>query len=191
MARTFKKTDLAIDNSEVREIVKELKQYGKKDVLKTLAKFHREIAKEQLAESRVLARKQPVPKAIRSSKNIKPQATRTQAKIKIGRASNRQPSALSMEFGRDSLLVPIRGSSSMRKIDRNAVGKLRYSRRGATFPYRRWIGNQYASGTSSFGKFGKGGYVVQRTVANEQDRIMSTYNDRLYEALARSIGKKL
>ena len=44
MARTFKKTDLAIDNSEVREIVKELKQYGKKDVLKTLAKFHREIA---------------------------------------------------------------------------------------------------------------------------------------------------
>ena len=25
MARTFKKTDLAIDNSEVREIVKELK----------------------------------------------------------------------------------------------------------------------------------------------------------------------
>ena len=60
MARTFKKTDLAIDNSEVREIVKELKQYGKKDVLKTLAKFHREIAKEQLADSRVLGRKQPV-----------------------------------------------------------------------------------------------------------------------------------
>ena len=44
MARTVKKTDLAIDNSEVRQIVKELKQYGKKDVLKTLSKFHREIA---------------------------------------------------------------------------------------------------------------------------------------------------
>ena len=63
MARTLKKTDLAIDNSEVREIVKELKQYGKKDVLKTLSKFHREIAKEQLQDISVLARKQPVPKA--------------------------------------------------------------------------------------------------------------------------------
>ena len=56
MARTFKKTDLAIDNKEVIEIVKELRQYGKKDVLKTLSKFHREIAKEQLAESRTLGR---------------------------------------------------------------------------------------------------------------------------------------
>ena len=43
MARTFKKTDLAIDNSEVRELAKELKQYGKKDVLKTLSKFHRDV----------------------------------------------------------------------------------------------------------------------------------------------------
>ena len=38
MARTFKKTDLAIDNSEVRELLKILKQYGKKDVLKTIIK---------------------------------------------------------------------------------------------------------------------------------------------------------
>ena len=182
---------LAIDNTEVKAIVKELTRYGKKDVLNALRKFNREIAKEVSDKARSLGAKQPVPKAVRSTKNIKPQATRTQAKIKIGKPSNRQPSALSMEFGRDSLLVPVRGSSKMRKIDRNAVGKLRYSRRGATFPYRRWIGNQYASGTSSFGKFGKGGYVVQRTVANEQDRIMTTYNDRLYEALAKAIGKKI
>ena len=182
---------LAIDNSEVREIVKELNRYGKKDVLKALLAFNRELAKEVSDKAINLGAKQPGPKAVRSTKNIKPQATRTQAKIKIGKPSNRQPSALSMEFGRDSLLVPVRGSSKMRKIDCNAVGKLRYSRSGATFPYRRWIGNQYASGTSSFGAFGKGGYVVQRTVANEQDRIMTTYNDRLYEALAKAIGKKI
>ena len=164
---TLKINDLAIDNTEIKEIVSELKRYGKTDVLKALRAFNREIAKEVSDKSRSLAKKQPVPKAIRSANNIKPQATRTQAKIKIGRSSDRQPTALSMEFGRDSILVPVGKGGKMRKIDRNAVGKLRYSRRGATFPYRRWIGNQYASGTSSFGKFGKGGYVVQRTVAND------------------------
>ena len=39
MARTFKKTDLAIDNSEVREIVKELKQMVKKMFLKLWLSF--------------------------------------------------------------------------------------------------------------------------------------------------------
>ena len=37
---------LAIDNSEVKGIVKELARYGKKDVLKALRAFNREIAKE-------------------------------------------------------------------------------------------------------------------------------------------------
>jgi hypothetical protein len=187
----FKLDHLAIDNSEVREIVKELNRYGKTDVLKALRAFNREIAKEVSDKARSLGAKQPVPKASQSTKNIKPQATRTQAKIKIGKPSNRQPSALSMEFGRDSLLVPVRGRSKPRKILREEVGRLPFSRRGATFPYRRWIGNQYATGTSSFGRFGKGGYVVMRTIAREQDRIMSTYNDRLYEALAKAIGKKI
>ena len=107
MARTFKKTDLAIDNSEVREIVKELKQYGKKDVLKTLAKFHREIAKEQLTDSRVLARKQPVPKANKSAMGFTASGTRSEAKINI-KTSDRYPSALSMEFGRRFQYVPTR-----------------------------------------------------------------------------------
>lgn len=181
--------DLAIDNREIKEVVKELQKYGKTDVLKALRTFHREIAKEVSDKSRILAKKQPVPKANKSANGIKPQATRTQAKIKIT-SGDRNPSALAMEFGRDSMLVPIRGSSKMRKIDRNQVGKLRYSRRGAKFPYRNWIGNQYASGTSSFGQFGKGGYVVQRTVAREQDRIMEMYNDGMYDALAKAIGKK-
>ena len=182
--------DLAIDNREIKEVVKELQKYGKTDVLKALRTFHRDIAKEVSDKSRTLAKKQLVPKATQSATRIRPQATRTQAKIKIGSSTDRQPTALSMEFGRDSILVPVRGSSKMRKIDRNAVGKLRHSRRGAKFPYRRWIGNQYASGTSSFGQFGKGGYVVQRTVAREQDKIMEMYNDGMYDALAKAIGKK-
>ncbi len=155
----FKLDHLAIDNSEVREIVKELNRYGKTDVLKALRAFNREIAKEVSDKARSLGAKQPVPKASQSTKNIKPQA--------------------------------VRGRSKPRKILREEVGRLPFSRRGATFPYRRWIGNQYATGTSSFGRFGKGGYVVMRTIAREQDRIMSTYNDRLYEALAKAIGKKI
>lgn len=186
---TLKIDDLAIDNTEIKEIVKELKKYGKTDVLKALRAFNREIAKEVSDKSRTLAKKQPVPKASRSATNIKPQATRTQAKIKIGKSSDRQPTALSMEFGRDSILVPIGKGGKMRKITRNQVGRLPSSRRGAKFPYRNWIGNQYASGTSSFNQFGKGGYVVQKTVAREQDRIMNTYNDRLYDALRKAIGK--
>ena len=65
---------LAIDNSEVREIVKELNRYGKKDVLKALRAFNREIAKEVSDKARKLGAKQPVPKAVRSTKNIKPQS---------------------------------------------------------------------------------------------------------------------
>lgn len=187
---TVKLNDLAIDNSEIKTIVNELKRYGQKDVLNALRRFHREIAKEVSDKSRNLAKKQPVPKAARSATRISPQGTRTAAKIKINKSTDRQPTALTMEFGRDSLLVPVRGSASMRKITRNEVGRLPNSRRGAKFPYRRWIGNQYASGTSSFGKFGKGGYVVHKTVAREQDTIMETYNDRLYDALAKAIGKK-
>ena len=49
---------LAIDNSEVREIVKELNRYGKKDVLKALRAFNREIAKEVSDKARKLGAKQ-------------------------------------------------------------------------------------------------------------------------------------
>ena len=185
MARTVKKTDLAIDNSEVREIVKELKQYGKKDVLKTLSKFHREIAKEQLKDSRVLARKQPVPKANRSAMGFTASGTRTEAKINI-KTSDRYPSALSMEFGRRFQYVPTR-SGKTRAITASEVGRLPYSRPGAKFPYRRWIGNQFTSGSSSFAKFGKGSYVVGKVLKRNQNEILTTYSDRLYDALVKAI----
>ena len=185
MARTFKKTDLAIDNSEVREIVKELKQYGKKDVLKTLSKFHREIAKEQLADSRVLARKQPVPKANRSAMGFTASGTRSEAKINI-KSNDRYPTSLSMEFGRRIMKVPVR-SGGMRSITRSEVGNLPYSRPGAKFPYRKYIGNQRVRGESSFYQFGKGGYVVGKTISRNQNQILETYSDRMYEALVKAI----
>ena len=185
MARTFKKTDLAIDNSEVREIVKELKQYGKKDVLKTLAKFHREIAKEQLAESRVLARKQPVPKANRSAMGFTASGTRSEAKINI-KTSDRYPSALSMEFGRRFQYVPTRNGGT-RAITQAEVGRLPISRPGAKFPYRKWIGNNRDRGDSSFTKLGKQGYVVGKTISKNQNEILETYNERLFDALTKAI----
>ena len=185
MARTFKKTDLAIDNSEVKEIVKELKQYGKKDVLKTLAKFHREIAKEQLADSRVLARKQPVPKANRSAMGFTASGTRSEAKINI-KTSDRYPSALSMEFGRRFQYVPTRRGGT-RAITQAEVGRLPHSRPGAKFPYRKWIGNNRDRGDSSFTKLGKQGYVVGKTISRNQNEILETYNDRLYDALTKAI----
>jgi hypothetical protein len=185
MARTFKKTDLAIDNSEVREIVKELKEYGKKDVLKTLAKFHREIAKEQLADSRVLGRKQQIPKANRSVMGITASGTRTEAKINI-KTSQRNPSALTLEFGRRFQYVPVRGGGT-RAITASEVGRLPHSRPGAKFPYRKWIGNQYQRGDSSFTKLGKEGYVVGRTISKNQKEILETYNDKMYDALVKAI----
>ena len=57
---TLKIDDLAIDNTEIKEIVKELKKYGKTDVLKALRAFNREIAKEVSDKARTLAKKQPV-----------------------------------------------------------------------------------------------------------------------------------
>jgi len=185
MARTFKKTDLAIDNSEVKEIVKELKEYGKKDVLKTLAKFHREIAKEQLADSRTLGRKQPVPKANRSAMGFTASGTRSEAKINI-KTSDRYPSALSMEFGRRFQYVPTR-RGGIRAITQSEIGRLPYSRPGAKFPYRKWIGNQNQRGDSSFTKLGKQGYVVGKTISRNQKEILETYNDRLYDALTKAI----
>ena len=185
MARTFKKTDLAIDNSEVREIVKELKEYGKKDVLKTLAKFHREIAKEQLQDSRVLARKQPVPKANKSAMGFTASGTRSEAKINI-KTSDRYPSALSMEFGRRFQYVPTRRGGT-RAITQAEIGRLPHSRPGAKFPYRKWIGNNRDRGDSSFTKLGKQGYVVGKTISRNQNEILETYNDRLYDALTKAI----
>ena len=185
MARTFKKTDLAIDNSEVKEIVKELKQYGKKDVLKTLSKFHREIAKEQLADSRVLARKQPVPKANRSAMGFTASGTRSEAKINI-KTSDRYPTALSMEFGRRFQYVPTRRGGT-RAITQAEIGRLPHSRPGAKFPYRKWIGNNRDRGDSSFTKLGKQGYVVGKTISRNQNEILETYNDRLYDALTKAI----
>ena len=174
MARTFKKTDLAIDNSEVKEIVKELKQYGKKDVLKTLAKFHREIAKEQLQDSRVLARKQPVPKANRSAMGFTASGTRSEAKINI-KSNDRYPTSLSMEFGRRFQYVPTRRGGT-RAITQAEVGRLPHSRPGAKFPYRKWIGNNRDRGDSSFTKLGKQGYVVGKTISRNQNEILETYN---------------
>lgn len=181
----FKKTDLAIDNSEVRELVKELKQYGKTDVLKTLAKFHRELAKEQLSQSRTLARKQPVPQANKSAMGFTASGTRTEAKINI-KTTDRYPSALSMEFGRRFQYVPVRGGK-IRAITASEVGRLPNSRPGAKFPYRKWIGNARDRGDSTFTKLGKQGYVVGKTIARNQDEILESYNDKMYEALVKAI----
>ena len=185
MAKTFKKTDLAIDNSELKEIVKELNKYGKKDVLKSLSKFHREIAKEQLSDSRNLARKQRVPKARKSAMGFTASGTRSEAKINI-KSNDRYPTSLSMEFGRRFLYVPTR-SGGTRAITQSEVGRLPHSRPGAKFPYRRWIGNQNARGDSSFTKLGKQGYVVGKTISRNQNEILETYNDRLYDALVKAI----
>jgi len=181
----FKKTDLAIDNSEVRELVKELKQYGKTDVLKTLAKFHRELAKEQLSQSRTLARKQPVPQANKSAMGFTASGTRTEAKINI-KTTERYPSALSMEFGRRFQYVPVRGGKT-RAITAAEVGRLPHSRPGAKFPYRKWIGNARDRGDSTFTKLGNQGYVVGKTIARNQDEILESYNDKMYEALVKAI----
>tara|TARA_R100001480_G_scaffold108861_1_gene110473 strand:- start:213 stop:761 length:549 start_codon:yes stop_codon:yes gene_type:complete len=175
----------AIDNSELIELRKDLKKYGKQDVLKALSKFHRQIAKEQLSDIRPLAKKQPVPKARQSAMGFTASGTRTEAKINV-KTSKRNPMALTLERGREYQYVPVR-SGGTRAIKRSDIGRLPNSRPGAKFPYRRWIGNQYTSGTSSFAKFGKGSYVVGKVLKRNQNEILETYSDKLYDALVKAI----
>ena len=183
MARKIK--DFAVDNSEIKEIVKELKQYASKDVVKAVSKFHRELAKEQLQDIRPLARKQPVPLARKSAMGFTASGTRTEAKINI-KSNDRYPTSLSMEFGRRFQYVPTR-SGKTRAITASEVGRLPYSRPGAKFPYRKWIGGPRSRGDSTFTKFGKEGYVVGRTISRNQKEILETYNDKMYDALVKAI----
>ena len=185
MARTRKIKDFAVDNSEIKEIVKELKKYASKDVVKAVSKFHRELAKEQLADIRPLARKQPVPMARQSAMGFTASGTRTEAKINV-KTSKRNPMALTLERGRKYQYVPTR-SGGTRAITSAEVGRLPNSRPGAKFPYRKWFGNQYTSGNSSFGKFGKGSYVVGKVISKNQKEILETYNDKMFDALVKAI----
>ena len=63
------------------------------------------------------------------------------------------------------------------------MGKLNFSRPNARFRYRPWIGNKYDTGDSSFTKLGKQGYVVGKTIARNQDKIVDTYGDKMIDAL--------
>ena len=182
MAKALKLGQLAIDNSQIIDVKNDLVKYGKKDVLKALTAFHRTIAKDILAESRTLGKKQNIPKGDRSVMGFTASGTRTEAKINI-KTSPRNVSALSLEFGRRFVYVPVRGSNKTRNIDAAAVGKLNFSRPNARFRYRPWIGNRYDTGDSSFTKLGKQGYVVGKTIARNQDKIVDTYGDKMIDAL--------
>lgn len=186
MARTAKFTDIAIDNSEIIKLKKDLARYGQKDVLKVLSKFHREIAKEQLSDIRPLARKQPVPLANKSAMGFTASGTRTEAKVNV-KTSTRYPTAISLERGRRFQYVPVKGSSKPRAITQAEVGRLPHSRPGAKFPYRKWTGNQRDQGDSTFYKAGKSGYVAGKTIQRNQNDIMQTYSDRMFDALVKAI----
>jgi len=186
MARAAKFTDIAIDNSEIIKMKKDLAKYANKDVLKVVSKFHREIAKELLSDIRPLARKQQVPLANKSAMGFTASGTRTEAKINV-KTSDRYPTAISLERGRRFQYVPVRGSSKPRAITAQQVGNLKYSRPGAKFPYRKWTGNQHDNGDSTFYKAGKSGYVAGKTIQRNQNRILETYSDRLFDALVKGI----
>jgi hypothetical protein len=178
--------DFTIDNSELIELRKEFNKYGQKDVLKVLSKFHREIAKEQLVDIRAKAKKQRVPKARASAMGFTASGTRTEAKITL-KSNDKRPSTWSMEYGRRYMYVPTKKGNT-RAVSRSEVGNLRYSRPGAQFPYKKWIGNQHQKGESTFTEMGKKGYVVGKTLSDNQNQIAETYNDRLYNALIKAIN---
>jgi len=177
--------DFTIDNSELIQLRKDFNKYGQKDVLKVLSKFHREIAKEQLADIRPLAKKQNVPKRNASAMGFTASGTRTEAKINV-KTSSRNPMALTLERGRRYQYVPVRGSTKPRAISAAEVGRLPNSRPGAKFPYRKWFGNQYTSGDSTFFKFGKGSYVVGKVLLRNRNDILENYSDKLFDALVKA-----
>jgi len=177
--------EFSIDNSEMKELVKDLKKYGQTDILKALSKFNREIAKEQLKHIRPLAKKQGTPKARPSAMGFTASGTRSEAKITLTR-NEKKPDTFSIEFGRRSMYVPTKNGKT-RAVSRSEVGNLRYSRPGAKFPYKKWIGNRFVSGDSSFSQMGKKGYVVGKTLDDNQNKIAETYSDRLFDALMKAI----
>jgi hypothetical protein len=85
------------------------------------------------------------------------------------------------------MYVPTKKGNT-RAVSRSEVGNLRYSRPGAQFPYKKWIGNQHQKGESTFTEMGKKGYVVGKTLSDNQNQIAETYNDRLYNALIKAIN---
>ena len=187
MAKALKLGQLAIDNSQIIDVKNDLVKYGKKDVLKALTAFHRTIAKDILAESRTLGKKQNIPKGDRSVMGFTASGTRTEAKINI-KTSPRNVSALSLEFGRRFIYVPVRGSGKIRNIDAAAVGKLKYSRPNARFRYKPWIGNKYQTGDSTFSQLGKQGYVVGKTIVKNQKEIADTYSDKMLDSLQKRLN---
>jgi hypothetical protein len=187
MAKAYKLGQLAIDNTEVVKLKNDFVKYANKDVLKALTAFHREISKEVLKDSRTLGRKQNIPKGDRSVMGFTASGTRTEAKINI-KTSLRNPSALSLEFGRRYVYVPVRGSGKIRNIDAAAVGKLKYSRPNARFRYKPWIGNKYQTGDSTFSQLGKQGYVVGKTIVKNQKEIADTYSDKMLDSLQKRLN---
>ncbi len=181
----MKKVDLAVDNSQLLKLRKEMNKFGRKDVLTALSKFHREIAKEQLKEIRQLAARQNVPLAKKSKTGFTASGTRTEAKINI-KSNDRYPATFSMEFGRRYQYVPTK-SGATRAIKGTDVGKLKYSRPAADFPYKKWIGNQHDTGDSTFSQLGKQGYIVGKTIAKNRNKIAETYSDLMYDALVKAI----
>ena len=177
--------EFTIDNSQINDLKKDLVKYQQTDILKALAKFNREIAKEQLVDIRKLAKKQRTPKARASATGFTASGTRTEAKINIVR-NDKKPDTFSLEFGRRYMYVPTKKGKT-RAVSRNEVGNLRYSRPGAHFPYKKWIGHRFTAGDSSFSQYGKKGYVVGKTLDKNQNKIAESYSDRMYDSLIKAI----
>jgi len=174
--------EIEIDTSELRLLQRQLKEYGQKDLQNTMTKVNRSISAEVRDEARKRARKQNVPLAKKSSKGITSTASRTKAGITMTR-NDRYPTLFLMEYGAKNWHVPFPPNSKR-------VGTVYYMPQNKMKKRvgRPFLGNQHEIGENpKWTTFGKKGYVVGKTLEDMRPHIVSTYAEKLHDALVEAV----
>ena len=174
--------DFEIDTSELKLMVKQLKEFGHKDLEYTITKVNRYISSDVRYKARQRASKQPVPLAKKSSKGITSTGSRTKAGITMTR-NNRYPTLFLMEYGAKNWHIPFPPNAKR-------AGEVFYTSQNRMRKRvgKKWLGNMHDIGENpEWTTFGKKGYVVGKTLENMRPYILETYSQKIHDALVDAV----
>ena len=193
-----KQTLAHVDTSELIDIVKDLRRYGQKEVVKVITKVNRSISTEIRDKSRAKAQRSNVPLASKSSKGITATASATKAGITLTRSTEgkgRYPTLFMINYGARYWHVPnppavqAKYNKKTRPMMMDNIGRLPASKPGAKRLAKKWLGNRYDAGDNpSWSTFGKEGYVVEKVIEQQSEKIFEEYSDRVHRALIKAVN---